>query len=155
MDTESVARVEEPTRDVYVVRTDTGDRIFDSFGQDTNTYCDCFIRKENLPVDKIKKAEVLVTGTLGLAYPVTNEAMHEAVKIAQEAGTTVLIDVNWRPVFWDKPDQALDVIVPYVKQADVVKMTDEEVEWAFGVDAADALAHPEKVRILRPCLERA
>ena len=137
--------MEQPTRDVYVVRTDGGDRVFDSFGQDTNTFCDCFIKADKLPKEMIEKATVLVTGSLGLAYPMTREAMQEAVKIAKAADTTVLVDINWRPVFWDEPDKALDTIMPYVQQADLVKLTDEEAEWAFGIKAADALAYPEQV----------
>ena len=140
-----MVRSEHPTRDVYVTRTNEGDRTFDSFGQDTNTYCDCFIEASSLPKAKIQSAEVLVCGTLGLAYPTTNGAMHEAVKIAKDADTTVLIDVNWRPVFWDQPDKALPVIEPFVQMADVVKITDEEVEWMFGIPAAEALKDAEKV----------
>lgn len=31
-------------------------------------------------------------------------------------------------------------------QADVVKLTDEESEWLFGIHAADAFANPELIR---------
>ena len=58
----------------------------------------------------------------------------------------VLIDVNWRPVFWEDPDHAKDAIMPYLGKADIVKVSDEEVEWLLGVPAADALFNPEKVR---------
>lgn len=138
-------RVEHPTRDVYVVRTADGDRIFDSFGQDTNTYCDCFIEAEHLPVDVIQKAKVLVLGTLGLAYPVTGAAMRAAVKAAKEADTLVFVDTNWRPVFFDDPSSAVEPIVEFLKGADVVKITDEEAEWAFGIPAVDALDDPLRV----------
>jgi fructokinase len=96
--------------------------------------------------------QVLVTGTLGLAYPTTAAAMHDAVGVAKAAGTTVLLDINWRPVFWDQPEKALDVIRPYVKMADIIKMTNEEVQWMFGIPAAEALQEPERVRSLRPSL---
>jgi fructokinase len=151
VDVSCVQRVQQPTREVYVVRTLDGDRTFDSFGHDTNTYCDCFIQAQDLPKDKIRAAEVLVLGTLGLAYPVTNKAMHEAIDTAQEADTMVLIDVNWRPVFFDKPEEARKDILPFVHKADVVKITDEEVEWAFNLPPVDALAHPNKV--LHTCLD--
>lgn len=85
-------------------------------------------------------------GTLGLAYPETAAAMREAVAVARAAGTRVLIDVNWRPVFFEAPDGALDVILPFVREADIVKITDEEAEWAFGIAASDALANPGKAR---------
>lgn len=145
VDVSAVRRVEQPTRDVYVVRTATGDRIFDSFGQDTTTYCDCFIDADHLPVDKICAAKVLVLGTLGLAYPVTAEAMRAAVAVAKAAQTVVLVDVNWRPVFFEDPDGATKTVMDFAKGADVVKITDEEAEWGLGIPAADALAEPAKV----------
>jgi fructokinase len=58
----------------------------------------------------------------------------------------VLVDVNWRPVFWEDPDQAPATIKPYVSKADIVKLSDEEAEWLFGLPASDALQHPDKVR---------
>ena len=140
-----------PTRDVYVTRKLDGDRVFDSFGQDTNTYCDCFIDAAELPVDKIQAAEVLVMGTLGTAYPRTREALHRARDLAKEAGTTVFVDVNWRPVFFDDPERALESVLPVVHGADLVKITDEEVEWALGLPAARALEHPEEARSKDAC----
>lgn len=145
MDTSAVRRVTHPTRDVYVIRTMGGDRIFDSFGQDTNTYCDCFISSEALPKAVIEEAEVLVMGTLGLAYSDTSKAMQAAMSTAKEARTLVMIDCNWRPVFWDDPDSALDSIRPFLEQGDLVKITDEEAEWAFGIPTAVALEEPDRV----------
>ncbi len=53
------------------------------------------------PVSAPKPGSVLVTGTLGLSYPVTAAALRRAMAAAKGAGATVLIDVNWRPVFWE------------------------------------------------------
>lgn len=142
-------QVSHPTRDVYVIRTTEGDRIFDSFGQNTNTYCDCFITSSFLPKAVIQDAEVLVMGTLGLAYSETSQAMQDAMALAKKASTLVMIDCNWRPVFWDEPDSALDVIRPFMEQADLVKITDEEAEWAYGISAQEALKNPARVR--SPC----
>lgn len=44
---------------------------------------------------------MLVTGTLGLAYPTTAATLRRAVGAARAQGATVLVDVNWRPVFWE------------------------------------------------------
>ena len=57
----------------------------------------------------------------------------------------VLVDVNWRPVFFSDVLAAPAIIKPYVERADIVKVTDEEAEWLWGISAADALQHPEKV----------
>ena len=60
------------------------------------------------------------------------------------------MDINWRPVFWDDESSAMAAIKPYVGKADIVKMSDEEAEWLFGIPARDALQHPLKA-CAAPC----
>ncbi len=62
----------------------------------------------------------------------------------------VLVDINWRPVFWEDERSAMAAIKPYVGKADIVKMSDEEAEWLFGIPAKDALHHPLKA-CAAPC----
>ena len=52
-------------------------------------YADCFIDAEKLPEAEIRSALAVVTGSLGLSFPSTAEAMRRAVKIAKDAGVTV------------------------------------------------------------------
>ena len=146
-----VQRVRDrPTRDVYVVYNAQGDREFVGFGENTPTegYADCFLDASKLPTELIASAGALVTGTLGLAYPKTAEAMARAVEVARAAGVPVVVDVNWRPVFFAEPESAAtkEEIKSYVsRSADVVKLSDEEAEWLFDVPAAEALRDPEEV----------
>jgi fructokinase len=51
VDTSAVQRVDAPTRDVYVERTTTGDRVFAGFGMPTEQYCDCFLDATAFPDD--------------------------------------------------------------------------------------------------------
>lgn len=147
----SVQRVpDRPTRDVYVIYNKDGDREFVGFGENTPTegYADCFLDSARLPTALIESAGALVTGTLGLAYPVTAEAMEVAVGVARGANVPVVVDVNWRPVFFAEPESSStkEKILAYVsKSADVVKLSDEEAEWLFGVPASEALRDPEEV----------
>lgn len=124
-----------------------GDRHFAGFGAAATTdYADCFIDVSALPKDSLASADVLITGTLGLAYPATGEGLRHAVKAAKAgAKCLVVIDVNWRPVFWDDLDAAKETVREYLRYADIVKVTDEEAEWLFGIPAARALDHPERV----------
>lgn len=147
VDTSGVQRVERPTRDILVTRKPDGDRQFAGFGKaKTHEYADCYLDPQALPLDKIKAADALVTGTLGLAGGPTAEAMRQAVVAAREGGhTTVVIDVNWRPVFWDDEAAAKAAVLEYIQQAHILKVTDEEAEWLFGIPPSEALAHPERV----------
>lgn len=54
VDTSTVQRVSAPTRDIYVERTQDGDRVFAGFGRPSQEYCDCFLDPAKLPEDIIK-----------------------------------------------------------------------------------------------------
>ena len=151
VDVTGVQRVPAPTRDVYVVFTKDGDRSFVGFGAAAaDEYADCFIDAHALPLDMLTSAGALITGTLGLAYPKTGAAMEAAVAAAAAGGAAVVIDVNWRPVFFDDPAAAPSIVRPYVDRADIVKLAEEEAEWLVGVPAARALDAPDAVLAALP-----
>lgn len=47
-------RTAAPTRDVYVTRKSNGEREFSGFGLPADSYSDCLIDAEMLPLDKIE-----------------------------------------------------------------------------------------------------
>jgi fructokinase len=54
VDLSAVQWSDRATRDVYVIRDQSGDRQFSGFGADTTTYADCFIDAGHLPKDAIQ-----------------------------------------------------------------------------------------------------
>lgn len=140
-----IQRVKQPTRDVLVTRTLKGDREFAGFGKSTDSYADCFIDKEKIPSGLIENASVCVTGTLGLAYEETKRSIEKVTSLAKGSPCTLIIDLNWRPVFWSDVDKAHEVISKFVQLADLVKITDEEAEWLLGIPAQKALDAPQDV----------
>jgi fructokinase len=130
-----------PTRGVYVVRSEMGDRAFAGFGNiDTSEFADTQLQADQLPVELFKTAEFLVFGSLEMAYPDSHEATMQAVRLAKQFDTKILLDVNWRPVFWDDPAAAPAVIRQLVNQADFLKLSDEEAEWLFETSDPGAIA---------------
>lgn len=142
------------TRDVLVTLTEDGDRTFAAFGSTNAEYADCFLDADALPRDLLASADVLVTGTLGLAYPGSGAAIRRAVETARSGGrAAIIVDVNWRPVFWeDAAPTARDIILDYIEQAHLLKVTDEEAEWLLDVPRDEALTNPEKVLARAPFL---
>ena len=59
----------------------------------------------------------------------------------------VLVDVNWRPVFWDDHKAARGRIREYVNRADILKLSDDEAEFIYDVGHGTALDSPESVRL--------
>jgi fructokinase len=122
-----------PTRQVYVVRSAEGDRTFAGFGNyDTAEFADTRLQANQLPVQLFEAADFLVLGTLELAYPDSAESVFRALDLAEQYDVKIVLDVNWRPVFWSNPDTARQTIQNLFKRIDFLKLSDEEAEWLFN-----------------------
>ncbi len=131
-----------PTRQVYVVRSESGDRTFAGFGEyDTSEFADTRLKASELPHSLFHEADFLVLGTLELAYPESAKAIHRALDLAEQYDLKIVLDVNWRPVFWTNPDIAPATIQELFKRVDFLKLALEEAEWLFDTTDAGAIAH--------------
>ena len=101
-----------PTRQVYVVRTEEGDRIFAGFGDlDTTEFADTQLLADELPEKLFAEADFLVLGTIALAYPHSRASVYRALQLAEQYNVMVVLDVNWRSVFWQQDtDTARQII---------------------------------------------
>ncbi|MDF5732834.1 MAG: carbohydrate kinase [Rhizonema sp. PD38] len=141
VDTKGVQRhATAPTRQVYVVRSMSGERSFAGFGdRDTAEFADTQLKPELLPQSLFQSADFLVLGTLELAYPESERATHRALKLAEQFDLKILLDVNWRPVFWNDPDLALPKIREIFKYIDFIKLSKEEAELIFDTTDPGAI----------------
>ncbi|HAO12227.1 MAG TPA: carbohydrate kinase [Planktothrix sp. UBA8407] len=136
-----------PTRIVYVVRDEKGDRSFAGFGdRKTTEFADTYLQSEQLPEDLFKTAQFLVLGTLELAYKDSKNAILKAVELAKNYNVKLFIDINWRPMFWQDPDQAIELILNFVQNADFLKLTDEEAELLFNTINPEAIAQQLQIQ---------
>lgn len=131
-----------PTRQVYVTRSTSGDRSFAGFGEHATTeFADTYLAGHQLPESLFLGADYLVIGTLELAYPDSRAAIYRALELAEQHYIKILVDVNWRPVFWPEPEQAIPLIQALLKQIDFLKLSDEEAEWLFDTPDPGAINH--------------
>jgi fructokinase len=123
-----------PTRSVLVTRDATGDRSFAAFGgyRKSDSFADTRLNAAHLPRELFESAQYLVTGTLLFAYPDSAAALSQAIDLAKQAGVQVVMDVNWRSVFWEDESFAKSFIRDALSKADYLKLTDEEADWLFG-----------------------
>lgn len=122
-----------PTRQVQVLQSETGDRQFVGFlGGDTTIFADTHLQANQLPLALFDHADFFVTGTLGLASPETGQAIESALKLAAQHHLKILLDVNWRPVFWPEPEIARPLILNVIQAAALLKVSSEEAEWLFA-----------------------
>lgn len=122
-----------PTRKVYVTRTASGERNFAGFG-DTSTeeFADVYLDADKLPESLFIEADFLVTGTLELAYPESRKAIYRALELAQKHQVQVLIDINWREVFWLNLEASRPLILDILKQGKIIKCSQEDGQWLFN-----------------------
>ncbi len=131
-----------PTRQVYVVRDNSGDRTFAGFGNyDTTEFADTRLQSQQLPESLFNEADFLVLGTLELAYPETEQAIHRALALAEQYDLKIILDINWRPVFWHDANIARAKIQELFKRVDFLKLTKEEADWLFDTHDAGAITY--------------
>ncbi|WP_138499331.1 carbohydrate kinase family protein [Nostoc sp. PA-18-2419] len=131
-----------PTRQVYVTRDLAGDRTFAGFGEyDTSEFADTRLQAKQLPNSLFQEADFLVFGTLELAYPESEQAIHRALELAEQFDLKIVLDVNWRPVFWHDPNIAHQKIPELFNKVDFLKLSKEEAEWLFETTDPGAITY--------------
>ncbi|MFM9265420.1 carbohydrate kinase [Tychonema sp. BBK16] len=131
-----------PTRQVYVLRNEMGDRSFVGFGEcNTAEFADTHLLAAKIPEVLFENAEFLVLGTLGLATPDSREAITKAIKLSEIYNVKIIADINWRPLFWPNPDEAKPQIKELLKKVDFLKLSDDEAEWLFATTDAGAITY--------------
>jgi fructokinase len=131
-----------PTRQIYVTRSIDGDRTFAGFinNLDSDNFADTYLAAELVPEVLFNHAKFLAIGTISLATPISYAATYKALELAQKYQVQVLVDVNWRSMFWDNIEQAKAVILKVLTQANFVKMAKEEAEWLFDLPKSSSLS---------------
>jgi len=132
---------ESTTREVYVTRAANGDRSFDRFNGDEQTiFADTLMSAKDLPEHLFADAKFLVLGTLGLSSPQTSRAIGRALKLADQYFVKVIVDVNWRSMFWTNPEQMIKLLPVLLKHTDFLKMTEDEAKLLFRLTSPAAIA---------------
>ncbi|MDX2097352.1 MAG: carbohydrate kinase [Leptolyngbyaceae cyanobacterium bins.59] len=131
-----------PTRTVLVTRSQSGERTFAGFKDcQTTEFADTFLQASQLSPGLFEKADFLVLGTLELAYPDSRAAIERSLALAEQNYVKILVDVNWRSMFWPDLEAAQDLVHWLLKQVDFLKLSDEEADWLFGTADPGAITH--------------
>lgn len=114
----------------FVTLDDTGNREF-SFARKPGA--DTCLSKEELHYSSIDDAKVFHFGTLSLTGEPARSATIAAVEYAKSKGKIISFDPNLRKPLWDSEEDAKDQILWGLSQSDVIKISDEEVEFLWGI----------------------
>lgn len=127
----------------FVTLDETGNREF-SFARKPGA--DTRITFDELDLSLIDAAKVFHFGTLSLTDEPARSATCRAVEYAKSRGKLITYDPNLRKPLWKDLDICREQMLWGLAQADVVKISDEEVEFLFGLGVEDGAEH-----ILRHC----
>jgi fructokinase len=131
-----------PTRQVYVTRDSGGDRTFAGFGKyNTSEFADTYLQSAKLSPALFAEADFLVLGTLELAYPESEQAVLRSLELAEQYNLKIILDINWRPVFWQDENTAKTKILALLKRFDFLKLTKEEAQWLFDTNDPGAITY--------------
>ena len=122
----------------FVTLDETGNREF-SFSRKPGA--DTCISFEELDLGLIDEAKVFHFGTLSLTDEPARTATQKAVAYARNAGKLITYDPNLRKPLWKDLEVAKEQLLWGLAQADVVKISDEEVEFLFGLSVREGAAH--------------
>ena len=129
------------TRVVNVDRDQFGDRFFSGFEESSHAcYADevlskKLIEKEILNLEKsFLEIKYLVTGTNILSSPISAETIFFLIEQANKFEVKIVIDLNWREVFWDHASFSSEIskaarvnlIKNFLNHANVLKLAKEE-----------------------------
>ncbi len=122
----------------FVTLDETGNREF-SFARKPGA--DTCIGTDEVRCDLLDETKVLHFGTLSLTDEPARSATYAAVEYCREHGKLISFDPNLRKPLWRDLEEAKKQMLWGLAHADVVKISDEEVEFLFGLDVQAGAAH--------------
>ncbi len=114
----------------FVSLDENGNRDF-SFARKPGA--DTCLQPGEINEELIGRAKVFHFGTLSLTGEPAASATRKAVELAKTHGLTVSLDPNLRKPLWKTEADAKAAMEWSLRQADIVKISDEEIEFLWGL----------------------
>ena len=143
---------ESSTRIVKVMRDESGDRSFSGFEvTKSSDFADEMLDKSSIikDINNLKKhflkTKYIVTGTNLLAFSKSAESLCFLLDFAKNFRIKIIIDVNWRAIFWDhsnfNKDTNLQKVKNFLHNADILKLASEEATLFFETNDPSEISH--------------
>ena len=119
----------------FVTFNDKGDRSF-SFARKPGA--DTQISFNEIDLSLIDKTKVFHFGTLSLTNEPAKTSTKKLVKYAKEKGKIISFDPNLRKPLWNNLEDARSAMNYGLKNADIVKISDDEAKFLLNVKTKEA-----------------
>lgn len=119
----------------FVHTLEGGDRDFSFYRKPG---ADMMLSVEDLKEEMLKDCRIFHFGTLSMTAEGCREATKRAIEIAREAGAIISFDPNLREPLWDCLENAKEQTAYGISQCDVLKISDNEIQWFTGEEDYEA-----------------
>lgn len=106
-----------------------GDREFSFY---RNPGADMMLTPEEVKKELVTDCRIFHFGTLSMTAEKCRRATEEAVALAKREGALVSFDPNLREPLWDSLETAKERTIYGLRQCDILKISDNEIEWLTG-----------------------
>ncbi|ARI75949.1 aminoimidazole riboside kinase [Halobacillus mangrovi] len=114
---------------VFVTLDEHGERSFDFY---IDPSADRYLEESEVKADLLTSHNLLHFGSISMIDEPAKSATTTAVREARENGLIVSYDPNLRLGLWKSADEAKETILSMLAEADVVKISEEELEFLTG-----------------------
>ena len=136
IDTSNLVMDEEVKTTLAFVETfPDGDRDFSFY---RNPGADMMLHEDEVQMELVKDTNIFHFGTLSMTHEGVRNATKKAITAAKEAGAVISFDPNLREPLWKSLDDAKEQAAYGFSQCDVLKISDNEIQWFTGEEDYDA-----------------
>ncbi|RKJ65363.1 carbohydrate kinase family protein [Roseburia sp. 1XD42-69] len=140
---------EVPTTLAFVHTLPGGDRDFSFY---RNPGADMMLGKEEVNVSMVEFCRIFHFGSLSMTDKISREATKYGVELAKKSGAVISFDPNLRPPLWKTLNDAKEQIDFGIRQCDILKISDNEIQWFTGEEdlkkAAEILLEKYDIKLL-------
>lgn len=112
-----------------------GERDFSFY---RNPGADMMLGEEELHEELLADTRLFHFGTLSMTHEKVRGATKKAVAVAKENGALISFDPNLRPPLWKSLQEAKEQAAYGFSQCDILKISDNEIQWFTGEEDFDA-----------------
>ena len=136
IDTSNLIMDEEIRTTLAFVETfPDGDRDFSFY---RNPGADMMLREDEVDMELLRDTKLFHFGTLSMTHDEVRSATKKAIDVAKEAGAVISFDPNLREPLWRSLDDAREQVAYGLSRCDVLKISDNEIQWFTGEEDFDA-----------------
>ena len=119
----------------FVHTLEDGDREFSFY---RNPGADMMLSEADIDEALIKDSKIFHFGSLSMTDEVCRKATRKAIEIAEKSGAILSYDPNLREPLWKSMDEAKEQILYGMQHCNVLKISDNEIQWLTGMEDYDA-----------------